>query len=239
MNENMNKSTNEKALTSFSSAVDYYYWPTPNGQKVAIFLEESGLPHTVHPVDISKGEQFTPDFTQISPNQRIPALVDRDSNVSVFESGAILLYLAQRSGQFLPLDSKEATAVVQWLFWQAANLGPILGQTVYFLNYAPEPVPPAIERFSKETRRLYEVLEQQLMKHSFVAGEYSIADMAIYPWVLQYQKQGVTLDDYPHVAAWLAQISARPAVIRAYAKGEQIRPSGQTDEDRQKLYRLR
>ncbi|MCF7530965.1 glutathione S-transferase N-terminal domain-containing protein [Pseudomonas petrae] len=225
-------------MTTLCGTVDYYYWPTPNGQKVAIFLEETGQPYIAHPVNISKGEQFSLAFTRISPNQRIPALVDSEADVSLFESGAILLYLAQRYGQFIPLDNKGAAGVTQWLFWQAANLGPILGQTVYFLNYAPEQVPLPIERFTKETQRLYGVLEQQLADHPYVAGEYSIADMAIFPWVLQHDKQGMVLDEYPNVAAWLRKISERPAVVRAYVKGEEMRPSNQTDEDRKKLYTL-
>lgn len=225
-------------MFNLSNAVDYYYWPTPNGQKVAIFLEESERPYVAHPINISKGEQFSTEFTQISPNQRIPAIVDRETGASVFESGAILLYLAQRRRQFIPADANGAAEVMQWLFWQAANLGPILGQAVFFLNYASEHVPLAVARFSKETERLYGVLERQLSERPYVAGEYSIADMAIYPWVLQHDKQGMTLDAYPNVAAWLAKIGRRPAVIRAYAKGEQIRPSGQTDQDRKKLYGL-
>ncbi|WP_219095967.1 glutathione S-transferase family protein [Pseudomonas sp. UMAB-40] len=225
-------------MSNLSNAVDYYYWPTPNGQKVAVFLEESGHPYVAHPVNISNGEQFSTEFTRISPNQRIPAIVDRETGVSVFESGAILLYLAQRRGQFIPADTKGAAEVMQWLFWQAANLGPILGQAVFFLNYASEHLPLAVARFSKETERLYGVLEQQLSERPYVAGDYSIADMAIYPWVLQHDKQGMTLDGYPNVAAWLEKISLRPAVVRAYAKGEQIRPSGQTDQDRKKLYGL-
>jgi GST-like protein len=225
-------------MSNLSSAVDYYYWPTPNGQKVAIFLEESGLPYTSHPINISKGEQFSAEFTRLSPNQRIPAIVDSEAGVSVFESGAILLYLAQRHRQFIPADNQQAAEVLQWLFWQAASLGPILGQTVFFLNFASEHVPLAVARFSKETERLYGVLEKQLTEQPYIAGEYSIADMAIYPWVLQYNQQGITLDGYPHIAAWLARISERPAVIRAYAKGELIRPSGQTEQDRKKLYEL-
>lgn len=225
-------------MTTPPNALDYFYWPTPNGQKVAIFLEESGISYTAHPINISKGEQFAAEFSRISPNQRIPALVDSEAGVSIFESGAILLYLAQRSGQFLPADIHGSTAVLQWLFWQAANLGPILGQTVYFLNYAPEHLPAAVARFSKETARLYAVLEHQLADSDCVAGEYSIADMAIYPWVLQYEKQGMNLDDFPNVAAWLTKIGKRSAVISAYEKGERIRPSGQTDADRDKLYKL-
>ncbi|MFJ3487783.1 glutathione S-transferase family protein [Pseudomonas sp. NPDC090202] len=221
-----------------TSAIDYYYWPTPNGQKIAILLEELDLPYTAHPVNISKGEQFTPEFTRLSPNQRIPALVDHDAGLSVFESGAILQYLAQRQGRFLPADLKGATEVRQWLFWQAASFGPILGQTVYFRNFAPEPVPAAIERFSKETARLYGVLERQLSEHAFVAGEYSIADMAIYPWIGLHEKQGMNLADFPHIAAWQTKISQRPAVIRAYAKGEVIRPTGQSDDDRKRLYKM-
>lgn len=222
-------------MTKKPSAVDYYYWPTANGQKVAIFLEESGRPYNIHPVNISKGEQFSAEFTRISPNQRIPALVDTDVGVSVFESGAILLYLAQRSGQFFPPDVKSAADVLQWLFWQAASLGPILGQTVFFLNYASEHSPLSAARFSKETERLYRVLDQHLADRSYVAGDYSIADMAIYPWIYIYGKQGITLEDYPNIVAWMKRVGERPAVIRAYAKGEEIRPSSQAEEERRKL----
>lgn len=222
-------------MTNQSSATQYYYWPTANGQKVAIFLEESGRPYTIHPVNITKGEQFTAEYTRISPDQRIPALVDAEAGVSVFESGAILLYLAQRRRQFLPQDVKGAAEVLQWLFWQAASLGPILGQTVFFLNYASEHSSFAQARFSKETERLYRVLEKQLSELPFVAGDYSIADMAIYPWVVIHAKQGITLADYPHIVAWMKKIGERPAVIRAYAKGEEIRPSSQAEDERRKL----
>jgi GST-like protein len=222
-------------MTHESNAVDYYYWPTANGQKVAIFLEESGRPYTVHPVDISKGEQFSAEFVRISPNQRIPALVDSEAGVSVFESSAILLYLAQRRRQFLPLDAKGAADVLQWLFWQAANLGPILAQTIFFLNYAADDSPLAVTRFKKETERLYRVLEQQFSGRPFVAGEYSIADMAIYPWVVMHGKQGISLHEYPHVAAWMKKVGERPAVVRAYAKGEAIRPASRVDAERRIL----
>ncbi|QVW21891.1 glutathione S-transferase N-terminal domain-containing protein [Pseudomonas hormoni] len=222
-------------MTNDPSAVEYYYWPTANGQKVAIFLEESGRPYTIHPVNITKGEQFTTEYTRISPDQRIPALVDSEAGVSVFESGAILLYLAQRRRQFLPQDVKGAAEVLQWLFWQAASLGPILGQTVFFLHYASESSPLAEARFSKETERLYRVLEKQLSERPYVAGEYSIADMAIYPWVVIHGKQGITLSDYPHIVAWMKKVGKRPAVIRAYEKGEDIRPSSHAEEERRKL----
>ncbi|SMQ30393.1 glutathione S-transferase [Pseudomonas helmanticensis] len=222
-------------MTKDPGTVDYYYWPTANGQKVAIFLEESGRPYTIHPINITKGEQFTAEYTRISPDQRIPALVDGEVGVSVFESGAILLYLAQRRRQFLPQDVKGAADVLQWLFWQAASFGPILGQTVFFLNYSLESSSVAEARFSKETERLYRVLEQQLSERPYVAGEYSIADMAIYPWVVIHGKQGITLADYPHIFAWKKKIGERPAVIRAYEKGEGIRPSSQAEAERRKL----
>ncbi|MDB6144882.1 MAG: Glutathione S-transferase [Pseudomonas sp.] len=218
--------------------IDLYYWPTANGQKIAIFLEEAGLPYSAHPVDISKGEQFLPGFEQLSANQRIPAIFDRGANVSLFESGAILLYLAERTGQFLPRDAQGRAEAVQWLFWQAASQGPILGQTVFFRNFASEQVPFANARFGKETARLYAVLERRLMDRCYIAGEFSIADMAVYPWIIQHDKQGMTLDEYPNTQRWLDRISARPAVQRAYQKGEVIRPAALTEANRKALFGL-
>ncbi|MBN3764057.1 glutathione binding-like protein [Burkholderia sp. Ac-20365] len=216
--------------------IDFYYWPTPNGQKVAIFLEESGVTYQVHPVDIGKGMQFTSDFEKISPNNRMPAIVDRQLDASVFESGAILLHLAEKTGQFIPSTPKDRIEVLQWLFWQVGGLGPILGQTVFFRTYASEQLPLAIDRFTKEAKRLYGVLNKRLDDREYIAGEYSIADMAIYPWAAQHAAQGIAMDDFPNVARWLARVAERPAVKRAYALGETVRPAQLTDEHRTKLY---
>lgn len=229
---------NPHAGADTTPEIDLYYWPTANGQKIAIFLEEAGLPYTAHPIDISKGEQFSSDFERVSANQRIPAIVDRGANVSLFESGAILLHLAERTGQFLPRDASGRAEVLQWLFWQAASMGPILGQTVFFLNFASEQIPFANARFGKETARLYAVLERRLVNRCFIAGEFSIADMALYPWIVQHDKQGMTLDEYPNIQQWLDRISARPAVQRAYQKGEVIRPAALTEANRKALFGL-
>jgi GST-like protein len=216
--------------------IDFYYWPTPNGQKVAIFLEEAGIGYSLHPVDISKGDQFSPEFEKVSPNNRMPAIVDRELDVSVFESGAILLHLAEKTGQFIPAAAQGRVDVLQWLFWQMAGLGPIAGQTVFFRNYAPQQVPFAIERFTTETRRLYDVLNKRLRDREYIAGAYSIADMAAYPWVSQYAKQGQDIDEFGHIKAWLERISQRAAVVRAYELAEAVRPARLTDENRQRLY---
>lgn len=206
--------------------IDLYYWTTPNGQKVAIFLEEVDAPYQIVPVNISKGQQFEPDFLRISPNNRIPAIVDREpagggGPLSIFESGAILLYLAEKFGRFLPNDLRRRQDVSQWLFWQMAGLGPMAGQTHHFLHYAPEAIPYARDRYVNETNRLYGVLDRRLADRDFVAGEYSIADMAIYPWVLP-DRQGQTLDNFPHIARWHSDIAERPAVRRAYDLAKRI-----------------
>jgi len=224
------------AVNTNSSEIDFYYWPTPNGQKVAIFLEEAHMRYRVHPIDISKGMQFASDFEKISPNNRMPAIVDLQLNASVFESGAILLHLAEKTGQFIPSNPEGRIEVLQWLFWQMGGLGPILGQTVFFRNYASEQLPLAIDRFTKETRRLYDVLNKRLADREYIAGEYSIADMAAYPWVAQYARQGMSIDDFPHVARWLKRIETRPAVKRAYTIAEAVRPSQLTDEQRKQLF---
>ena len=216
--------------------IDFYYWPTPNGQKIAIFLEEAGVTYQVHPVDIGKGVQFTAEFEKVSPNNKMPAIVDRQLDASVFESGAILLHLAEKTGQFIPATPNGRIEVLQWLFWQVGGLGPILGQTVFFRKYAPEQLPLAIERFTRETTRLYGVLNKRLADREYVAGQYSIADMAVYPWVAQHAAQGVAIADYPNVARWLERIAERPAVKRAYVLGEAVRPSQLTDEHRARLY---
>ncbi|QSX77095.1 glutathione binding-like protein [Agrilutibacter solisilvae] len=202
--------------------IDLYFWPTPNGLKLKLFLEETGLPHRLHLVDIGKGEQFEPDFLKISPNNRIPALVDQDppgggAPLSVFESGAMLLYLAEKTGRFLPADVHGRAQVLQWLFWQVAGLGPMAGQNGHFAVYAPDKVPYAIDRYVRETNRLYGVLDRQLARHAFVAGEeYSIADMACYPWIVPHAPHGQDLDDFPHLQRWFETIKARPATVRAY-----------------------
>lgn len=204
--------------------IDLYYWPTPNGDKIAIFLEESGLEYRFIRVDISNNEQFSPDFLKISPNNKIPAIVDHNPNegeqpIAIFESGAILLYLAEKTGLFLAKDLRVRMETLQWLFWQVAGLGPMAGQNHHFNRYAPERLPYAINRYIKETQRLYGVLNKQLTGRNFVAGEYSIADMAIYPWVELYQWQSQNIDDFPAIKSWLQQIKTRPAVQKAYNKG--------------------
>ncbi|BBP02717.1 thiol:disulfide oxidoreductase [Sulfuriferula plumbiphila] len=207
--------------------IDVYYWTTPNGHKVTIFLEESGVPYRIVPVNIGTGDQFQPDFLRIAPNNRIPAIIDHapaegGTAISLFESGAILQYLAEKTGKFLPADIRGRTEVMQWLFWQMAGLGPMAGQNHHFAQYAPEHIPYAIERYVKETNRLYGVLNKRLADREFVAGAYSIADMAAYPWVVPYQRQGQKLDDFPHLKRWFETIQARPAVQRAYQLAQEI-----------------
>jgi GST-like protein len=207
--------------------IDLHYWTTPNGHKVTIFLEETGLPYRVIPVNISAGDQFKPEFLAISPNNRIPAIVDTapvdgGAPVSVFESGAILQYLAEKTGKFLPTDMRGRTEVMQWLFWQMGGLGPMAGQNHHFVQYAPEKLPYAINRYVNETNRLYGVLNKRLADRAFVAGDYSIADMASYPWIVPHQRQQQNLDDFPHLKRWFETIRARPAVERAYALVEKI-----------------
>jgi GST-like protein len=207
--------------------IDLYYWTTPNGHKITIFLEEAGLPYRMVPVNISNGEQFKPEFLRISPNNRIPAIVDNapatgGRPVSVFESGAILQYLAEKTGKFLPKDLHGRVEVMQWLFWQMGGLGPMAGQNHHFGQYAPEKIPYAIERYAKETNRLYGVLDKRLADREFVAGDYSIADMASYPWIVPYERQGQKLDDFPNVKRWFETIRARPAIMRAYELAKKI-----------------
>jgi GST-like protein len=206
--------------------IDLYYWPTPNGHKITIFLEETGLPYSVKPVNISRGDQFEPGFIAISPNNRIPAIVDHrppdgGTALSLFESGAILLYLAGKTGRFYPADLRGRCECAQWLFWQMAGLGPMAGQNHHFAHYAPEQIPYAITRYVKETGRLYAVLNKRLADREFIAGAYGIADMACYPWI-RPERQGQKLDEFPHLERWHATIKARPAVERAYVLGKQI-----------------
>lgn len=207
--------------------LNLYYWPTPNGHKITIFLEEAELDYRLVPVNISTGEQFETEFLKISPNNKMPALVDHDpacgdGPLSVFESGAILLYLAEKTGCYLPTDLRGRIEVLQWLFWQMGGLGPMLGQNHHFSQYAPEPIPYAIERYQKETERLYGVLDDRLADREFIAGVYSIADMAAYPWIVPYEKQGQKLEDYPHLKRWFEMLRQRPTVERAYARAEEI-----------------
>ena len=202
--------------------IDLYYWATPNGHKISIFLEETGLPYAVKPVNISTGEQFGAAFLAISPNNRIPAIVDHDpadggGPLSIFESGAILQYLAEKTGKLMPVGLRDRTEVMQWLFWQTSGLGPMLGQNHHFSRYAPEPIPYAVERYRKETERLYSVLDQRLESREFITGPYSIADIASYPWIVPHARQGIRLDEFPQVKRWFEAVGARPAVKRAYA----------------------
>ncbi|KAA0911028.1 glutathione binding-like protein [Pusillimonas sp. ANT_WB101] len=223
--------------------IDLYYWTTPNGHKITMFLEETGLPYKIFPINIGKGDQFAPEFLQISPNNRIPAIVDHEPDgggapISIFESGAILLYLAEKSGQFLPPTLRTRTQVLQWLFWQMGGLGPMAGQNHHFSGYAVEKLPYAIDRYVRETARLYGVLDKQLAKGEFIAGDYSIADMACYPWVVPHTRQGQNLDDFPHLKRWFDTIANRPATQRAYALAEKINtgPSVSDEESRKILF---
>ncbi|MCL2713055.1 MAG: glutathione S-transferase N-terminal domain-containing protein [Alphaproteobacteria bacterium] len=226
--------------------IDLYYWTTPNGHKVTMFLEETGLDYRIHAVNIGKGEQFQPDFLAIAPNNRIPAIVDHaveggGEPLAVFESGAILVYLAEKTGRFLPAGIRGRYDVLQWTFWQMAGLGPMAGQNHHFRNYATEKLPYAIDRYVNETNRLYGVLNRRLSTRDFIAGDYSIADMACYPWVVPYANQGQNIDDFPHVKRWMAAIAARPATTRAYARASEVnpdfgKPSIRSDEERRILF---
>ncbi len=223
--------------------IDLHYWPTPNGHKITIMLEETGLDYTIHPVDIGKGEQFAPDFLAIAPNNRMPAIIDHDpavgsAPIAVFESGAILLYLAEKTGRFGGDALRERTEVNQWLMWQMGGLGPMLGQNHHFNIYAPEKIPYAMERYVKETNRLYGVLDRRLADRAFVAGDYSVADMAAYPWIVPHEAQGQTLADFPNVKRWFETIAARPATVAAYEKGKAINDARtpMTDEQKKVLF---
>ena len=223
--------------------IELFYWPTPNGWKITIALEEMGLPYTIHPINIAKGEQFAPDFLKIAPNNRMPAIIDPQgpdgASISIFESGAILQYLARKTGLFGGQTERERVAVEQWLMWQMGGVGPMAGQAHHFLKYAPELVPPqdlpyAKARYRTEVGRLYAVLDRQLVGRDYVAGDYSIADMAIWPWAQNWPGQEQVLDDKPHFAAWLDRMAARPAVIRGKAVGAALRnaPVDKAESDR-------
>lgn len=222
--------------------IDLHYWTTPNGHKITMFLEEAGLEYRVIPVNIGAGDQFKPDFLRIAPNNRIPAIVDHKpaqggDPISLFESGAILLYLAEKTGKFIAPDIRGRVETLQWLFWQMGGLGPMAGQNHHFSRYAPEKVPYAIDRYVKETNRLYGVLNKRLADRDFVAGAYSIADMASYPWIVPHQAQSQNLDDFPHLKRWFNAIAERPATQRAYAIADQFKaPTTMTDEAKKVLF---
>ncbi|MGH6848050.1 MAG: glutathione S-transferase N-terminal domain-containing protein [Methylocella sp.] len=223
--------------------IDLYYWTTPNGHKITLFLEEARLPYTIHPVNLSRGDQFKPEFLAISPNNRIPAIVDKNPGdggapVSVFESGAILVYLAEKTGRFLAPDLRGRIAVLEWLFWQVGGLGPMAGQNHHFKQYARENLAYAIERYENETNRLYGVLNRRLADRAFVAGDYSIADMAAYPWIVPHEAQGQKLDDFLHLKRWFEAMRARPATRRAYAIAARINtaPIAADEESRKILF---
>jgi GST-like protein len=220
--------------------IDVHYWPTPNGHKITMFLEETGLDYRIVPVAIGRGDQFKPEFLKIAPNNRMPAIVDHDpagggDPVSVFESGAILLYLAEKTEKFIPVDTRGRVEVLQWLFWQMGGLGPMAGQNHHFVTYAPEKLQYAMDRYVKETSRLYAVLDRRLADREYVAGDYSIADMASYPWTVSHKRQQQDLDDFPNLKRWFDTIRARPATVRAYEKGAAISTKPVMDEEAKKI----
>ncbi len=205
--------------------IELYYWTTPNGHKITMFLEEVLIPYNIVPVNIGTGDQFKPEFLKIAPNNRIPAIIDRapadgGEPISVFESGAILQYLAEKTGQLMPTNLRDRVEVLEWLFWQMAGLGPMAGQNHHFSQYAPEKIPYAIDRYVNETGRLYAVLNRRLSDRDFIVGNYSIADIASYPWIAGHERQGQNLDDFANLKRWFEAIKARPATVRAYEKAE-------------------
>ncbi|MEN5061178.1 glutathione binding-like protein [Luteimonas sp. TWI1416] len=225
--------------------IDLHYWPTPNGHKVTLFLEEAGLDYTIHPVNIGKGDQFKPEFLAFSPNNKMPAIVDHapadgGAPQTVFESGAILLYLAEKTGRFLPAEPRTRIEAIEWLFWQMAGLGPMTGQYGHFNVYAPEKIPYAIERYTNEANRLLQVLDTRLAGREFIAGDaYSIADMAAYPWIGVYDKAPIDMTPYPEIRRWHAAIQARPATQRAYAKARAVNPDAGkplSEEEKKQLF---
>ncbi len=220
--------------------IDLYVWPTPNGYKISIMLEETGTPYRVFPVDIGAGDQFKADFLKISPNNKMPAIVDSDGPddqpISIFESGAILLYLAEKTGRFMPRDMRGRYDVIQWLMFQMASVGPMLGQAHHFRVYAPEPIKYAIDRYTNEAARIYNVIDRRLGEVPYLAGDYSIADMAVFPWMRGYERQGQNLDDYPNLKRWFEAINERPAVQRGLALlAERRRPVAEVDEKQREI----
>ena len=221
--------------------IDFHYWDTPNGYKVKVFLEEAGLPYKIYLVDIGKGDQFKPEFLAISPNNRIPAIVDHDPQgggapISLFESGAILLYLAEKISRFIPGDIRGRAEVLQWLFWQMGGLGPMAGQNGHFNVYAPEKIPYAMDRYTRETTRLYGVMNTRLADRGFLAGDFSIADMACYPWIVPHRRHLQDINAFPHLKRWFDEIGARPAVVRAYSDADESYKKPLTDEERKILF---
>ncbi len=215
--------------------IELYYWPTPNGHKITMFLEETGLPYEIMPINIGQGDQFKPGFLEIAPNNRMPAITDRKpadggEAISIFESGAILLYLAEKTGRFLPKETRERADVLQWLFWQVGGLGPMAGQNHHFVQYAPQPIAYAIDRYVDETARLYAVLDRRLEDREFIVGDYSIADIACYPWIVPYQRQRQDLADFPNLQRWFTAIKVRPATQRAYDKGKTVSEASVVNE---------
>lgn len=207
--------------------IDLYFWPTPNGHKITIMLEECGLPYRIVPVDIGRGDQFKPEFLAISPNNRMPAIVDHEPRdggdpIRIFESAAILAYLGEKTGRFFPQETRKKYDVLQWLAWQVANLGPILGQNNHFAHYAAEKIPYAINRFVNETNRLFGVMERGLADRNYLAGDYSIADMACFPWMRGWERYGQRLEDFPRVKRWFEAVAARPAVERGLRAGKDL-----------------
>jgi len=220
--------------------IDLYYWPTPNGHKITVFLEEAGVPYQIKPVDIGAGDQFKPEFLAFSPNNRMPAIIDHapaddGEPISVFESGAILLYLAEKTGKFLSTDIRKKKTAMEWLFWQMGGFGPMLGQNHHFARYAPEKIPYAIDRYHRETERLYGVLNKRLESREFIADDYGIADMACYPWAAAHDWHYISLENYPNVKRWHDAIKQRPAVIKAYELGEQYKRKTEMTPEMKKI----
>ncbi len=224
--------------------IDLYFWPTGNGKKISIMLEECGMKYKVIPVNINKGDQFKPEFLAISPNNKMPAIIDHDAEggpLSIFESGAILEYLAEKSGKLLPRDVRGRYGVLSWVYWQVGGLGPMAGQAHHFLRYAPQQIEYAMYRFRTEVARLYKVMNDQLAKHDYLAGEYSIADIAAWPWVVRHDWQGQDLNDFPNVKRWFEAVGSRPAVRRGSDVGKDLANLSQpmSDEDKKRLFNLR
>lgn len=230
-------------MTTQTLPIDLYYWPTPNGWKISIMLEELGVPYTIKYVNIGKGEQFEPSFLKIAPNNRMPAIIDPEgpavdgkaAPISIFESGAILQYLGRKFGKFYPADERTRVEVDQWLFWQVGGLGPMAGQAHHFRQYAPEKIGYAVDRYTNEVNRLYGVMNKRLADREFLAGDYSIADMAALGWVKPYKNQGQEIEDFPHLKRWFETLLARPAVVRGIAVGEDHRRNLADDKEAQKV----
>jgi len=226
-------------MAAQTQPIELYYWPTPNGWKITIMLEECGLPYETKLVNISKGDQFKPEFLAISPNNKMPAIVDPQGPdgqpISVFESGSILLYLGRKTGQFYPQDERGRVEVEQWLMWQMGGFGPMLGQNHHFSLYAPEKIPYAIKRYQDETHRLYGVLNKRLADRDYVAGDYSIADIAMVGWAKLWERQGIDLEEFPNVRRWLETLLARPAVAKGLAVSAEARTNIATDEEAKKV----